>query len=162
MGAGLGGAYLHAIPNVHPLDLIVLCAGMLLGVRDGMLIGGLTMLVYSLLNPYGPAPPLIVISQVIGEAGFGLGGGVLGHLGIERRSWSVRVAALLLAALILTLFFDLITNLATGLLFGQMRVILIGGIPFAALHMGVNAALFAAVGAPLAAVLARYRERLSH
>lgn len=162
MGAGLGGAYLHAIPNVHPLDLIVFCAGLLLGVRDGMLIGGLTMLVYSLLNPYGTAPPLITISQVIGEAAFGLGGGVLGNLGIARRPWIVRILTMVLAALLLTLFFDLITNLATGVLFGQMRMVLIGGIPFAAIHMGVNAALFAAVGAPLSAVLARYRERLSH
>jgi hypothetical protein len=162
MGAGLGGAYLHAIPNVQPLDLIVFCAGLLLGVRDGILIGGLTMLVYSLLNPYGAAPPLITLSQVVGEIGYGIGGGVLGHLGVERGAWWARVAILVLAALLLTVFFDLITTLATGLLFGQMRVTLLGGLSYSILHVAWNAALFASVGAPLAPVLARYRERLSH
>ena len=161
MGAGLGGAYLHPVPNLQPLDLVILSAGFLLGARDGLVIGSLTMLVYSLLNPYGAAHPLVTLSQVIGESGYVLGGGLLAALGLARWPLALRMAALGAAALPLTLFFDLITNLATGLLYGQQRVILLGGIPFALVHLAGNAVLFAGVGAPLAAVLARYRERLS-
>jgi uncharacterized membrane protein len=62
---------------------------------------------------------------------------------------------------LLTVFFDLITNVATGLLFGQIRATLIGGVPFALLHVGSNVALFALLGTPLIAVFARYRARLS-
>lgn len=161
MAVGLGGAYLHPIPNVQPLDLVIFCAGSLLGVRDGALVGGLTMLVYSTLNPYGVAPPLITVTQVLGEAAFGAGGGITTRLGVPRAPVAVRVAALLLAALVLTVMYDLVTNLGTGLLFGKIRVALIGGIPFALTHAATNLVLFAALGTPLVAVLARYRERLS-
>ena len=65
------------------------------------------------------------------------------------------------AGLILTACFDFITNLATGIVFGQVRATLIGGIPFSLFHIATNVAVFAALGAPLVAVFARYRERLS-
>ena len=73
----------------------------------------------------------------------------------------MRAAALAAAGLVLTAGFDLITNLATGIVFGQMKATLIGGIPFSLLHIATNVAMFAAVGTPLVAVFARYRERLS-
>src|SRR5207237_5029161 len=98
-------------------------------------------------------------------------------LGIGRAPWIVRVSSLLLAALLLTAVFDLITNLSTALLYGLLpagassadtaarlrafRIVLLGGLPFAIVHLGVNAALFVAAGAPLAGVLARSRARLS-
>jgi hypothetical protein len=161
MAVGLGGAYLHPIPNAQPLDLVIFCAGSLLGMRDGALVGGLTMLVYSTLNPYGVAPPLITITQVLGEAAYGVGGGLLARLGLPRAPLPLRATGLVVAALALTLMYDLVTNLGTGLLLGQVRVALMGGIPFALMHMGTNLVLFAALGTPLVAVLARYRERLS-
>ena len=68
MAAGLTGAYAETIPNFEVLTLVVFCSGVLLGVRDGVMTGAITMLVYSLLNPYGAAPPLITLSQVVGEA----------------------------------------------------------------------------------------------
>ena len=62
---------------------------------------------------------------------------------------------------VVTLVFDLLTNLATGVLFGQMRATLIAGIPFALWHVFWNAVLFALLGTPLVAVFARYRARLA-
>jgi hypothetical protein len=74
---------------------------------------------------------------------------------------AVRVAALAVLAVLVTAGFDLLTNLATGLVFGQIGYWLIAGIPFSLWHIGYNVALFVTVGTPLTAVCARYGERLS-
>jgi hypothetical protein len=82
-------------------------------------------------------------------------------MGLPARSVGVRAASLAIVAVLLTGFYDFITNVATGLVFGQMRTWLLAGIPFALWHIGFNVALFAALGTPLSAVFARYAERLS-
>ena len=137
------------------------CAGVLLGVRDGILTGAVTMLVYSLLNPYGAAPPLITLAQVVGEAAAGAAGGVLAEVGLAGFPPAARAAALAITAVLLTLFFDLVTNLATGYLIGQVRLALLGGIPFSLWHIGWNVSLFVAIGTPLVGALSHYRSRLS-
>jgi hypothetical protein len=161
VAAGLTGVYAETIPNFEVLTLVVFCSGVLLGARDGILVGMLTMLVYSLLNPYGPAHPLVTTSQVVGNALSGAGGAVFARMGLPRQSTAVRAVTLAGFALLLTASYDLLTNVATGLVFGQMRTWLVAGIPFALWHIGYNIALFAALGTPLTAVFARYGERLS-
>jgi uncharacterized membrane protein len=161
MAAGLTGAYLPRIPNFEPLTLVMFCTGVLLGVRDGVLIGGLTMLVYTLLNPYGAVHPLVMSAQIAGEALTGAAGGAFAWLRFPGRGIAVRAVALAVAGLMLTACFDFITNVATGIVFGQIKATLIGGIPFSLFHVATNTAMFAVVGAPLVAVFARYRERLS-
>ncbi len=156
---GLTGAYVHVIPNLELVTLAAFASGVLLGVRDGAGVAAVTMLLYSLLNPYGTAHPLVTAAQVAGEALVGAAGGAAA--GLARATVAVRVTVLALAGALLTLVYDVITNLATGIVFGQMRVTLIGGIPFALWHIGTNAALFAGLGPALVAVLARYRLRLS-
>jgi len=133
----------------------------LLGPRDGALVGGLTMLVYSLLNPYGPAPPLVTAAQIAGNGASGLAGAAFARLGWPARPAAARGVALVLCAVLVTAFYDLVTNVATGVVFGQMRFWLLAGIPFALWHIGYNIALFAVLGTPLVAVFARYAERLS-
>jgi hypothetical protein len=161
VAACLTGAYAPRPPDFEPLTLGIFGAGVLLGARDGALVGGLTMLVYSLLNPYGPAHPLVTVAQVLGQVAAGVAGGVFAVLGLHARSIAVRGAVLALLAVVLTLWFDLLTNVATGLVLGQMRVILLQGIPFALWHTGSNVLLFVLLGTPLAAVFGRYRARLS-
>jgi len=158
---GLTGAYAESIPNFESLTLVVFCAGVLLGVRDGSLVAVITMMLYTLLNPYGPAPPVVMLAQVIGSAFAGFGGGVFARAGAPRWPAGVRALALAVTALVLTALYDLLTNIATGLVFGQMRYWLVAGIPFSLWHIGFNIALFMALGTPLTGVLARYGERLS-
>ena len=160
MAAGLTGAYAETIPNFEVLTLVVFCSGLLLGVRDGALVGAVTMLVYSLLNPYGAAQPLITLAQVVGEMAAGVAGGLLGASGVAGLGVGARAGILAVTGALVTLCFDLVTNLATGILLGQIRLTLLGGIPFSLWHIASNVALFAAVGTPLAAVLAHYRSRL--
>jgi hypothetical protein len=159
MALGLTGAYVHVVPNLELVTLAAFASGALLGARDGAGVAGLTMLLYSVLNPYGVAPPLVTGAQVVGEALVGATGGWTS--GWSRAPVAVRAALLGLVGALLTLVYDAITNAATGLTFGQMRVTLMGGIPFALWHIATNTALFAALGPALVSVLARYRARLS-
>jgi type IV secretory pathway TrbD component len=161
IAAGLTGVYAETIPNFEVLTLAVFCAGVLLGARDGILVGTITMLVYSLLNPAGPAHPVVTAAQVLGSALSGAGGALFARLGLPARPPGMRAVSLALFALLLTASYDLLTNVATGLVFGQMKTWVVAGIPFALWHIGYNIALFAALGTPLTAVFARYGERLS-
>ena len=161
MAAGLTGVYAEPIPNFEVLTLVVFCSGILLGVRDGALVGALSELLYSLLNPYGSAHPLVTLSQVLGIAAAGVAGGVAVRAGLPVLPPTIRAGALVLASIGLTAFFDFLTNLAGGIVYGQLRVMLIGGIPFSLVHIGTNILLFALIGTPLVGVFARYRHRLS-
>ena len=161
VAAGLTGVYAETIPNFEVLTLVVFCSGVLLGPRDGILVGALTMLVYSLLNPYGPAHPVVTGAQVAGNSLSGAGGALFARWGGPARSTASRALALALAGAVLTACYDLLTNVATGLVLGQMLTWLIAGIPFSLWHIGYNVALFAALGTPLTAVCGRYAERLS-
>jgi len=161
VAACLAGAYAPRPPDFEVQTLGIFGAGVLLGARDGALVGGLTMLVYSLMNPYGPAHPVVTVAQLLGQVPAGVAGGVFAALGLERRAARVRAIALAGLALALTVWFDLVTNVATGLVLGQMRVVLLQGIPFALWHTGSNVLLLALLGTPLVAVFGRYRARLS-
>ena len=156
---GLTGAYVHVIPNLELISLAAFASGVLLGVRDGAGVAALMMLLYSLLNPYGAAHPLVTVSQVAGAAAFGIAGGLT--CGFPQCTTRLRPVLLGLAGAALTVFYDFITNAATGIVFGQLRATLIGGLPFAFGHIAWNTALFAALGPPLAGVLQRYRARLA-
>jgi uncharacterized membrane protein len=161
VAAGLTGVYAETIPNVEILTLVVFSAGVLLGARDGALVGAITMIVYSLLNPYGPVHPYVTASQVLGEVAAGLAGAGFAALGFLEARPFLRAALLASCGIIVTAFFDFVTNVASGVVFGQMRATLIGGIPFALIHMGTNAVLFATLGVAATGVLKRYRLRLS-
>jgi uncharacterized membrane protein len=161
VAAGLTGVYAETIPNFELLTLVVFCSGVLLGVRDGMLVGAITEFIYSVLNPYGAVHPLVTVSQVLGMMAAGLAGGLSARIGVPSMPTPARIAALVAVAAIVTIFFDLITNLATAVLFGQLVPTLIGGVPFALWHLFWNIVLFAVLGTPLIVVFSRYRSRLS-
>ena len=161
VAAGLTGVYAEQIPNFEVLTLVVFCSGVLLGVRDGVLVGAVSELIYSLLNPYGAVHPLVTLAQVAGIAASGLAGGLAARAGLASRGPALRAAALAAIAIGVTAGFDLLTNLAAGVVYGQMKLTLIGGIPFSLVHIATNVALFAVVGTPLVAVFAHYRSRLS-
>jgi hypothetical protein len=161
VAAGLTGVYAETIPNFEVLTLVVFLAGTLLGAGGGALVGVLTMTVFSLLNPYGAVHPLVTAAQVAGEALAGAAGGWSIRAGLERLAGAPRAAALGAIGLGVTAVFDLVTNLATGVVFGRIGLTLIGGIPFALWHIGWNLVLFVALGTPLVRVFSHYRSRLA-
>lgn len=161
MAAGLTGVYAESIPNFELLTLVVFGSGLLLGARWGAMVGAITMLIYSVLNPYGAVHPLVTLAQVVGEVAAGLAGAAFGAAGLAGRDLRLRAVVLAAIAILATAFFDLITNLASGVVFGQMRLTLLGGIPFSLWHIGWNVVLFVVLGTPLSGVFAHYRARLS-
>jgi hypothetical protein len=161
VAAGLTGVYAETIPNFEVLTLVVFCSGVLLGSRDGALVGALSELIFSVLNPYGAVHPLVTLAQVAGMTIAGATGGVAARTRIATWPPALRAPWLALVGVLITAVFDLVTNLASVVVYGQLKLTLIGGLPFALIHMGTNAALFAALGTPLVSVFAHYRLRLS-
>lgn len=159
--ACLTAAYAPRPPDFEFQTLGIFAAGVLLGSRDGAMVATLTMLVYSLMNPYGPAHPLVTLAQVLGQVPAGVVGGLFAAAGLHGRGVTARGTVLGGLALALTAWFDVVTNVATGLVVGQMRVVLLQGVPFALWHIGTNVLLFALLGTPLVGVAGRYRARLS-
>jgi len=137
---------LKPVPNVEWVSVLCLSAGLLLGPWAGIRVAVAGELLYSLLSPYGLAPPLVLLAQVVGMAPAGLAGGILG----PRRApfWVFGVAGLLT-----TLWFDLCTNLASAPYVGGIKPALLMGAPASALHVGSNVVFFAAVGPALSARL---------
>jgi hypothetical protein len=111
----VGICYLEQIPWFELQSVVVFAAGYLLGARTGALVGGLAMGLYSLANPYGLAHPVVLASQVIGRAFVGLSGGWAQNLGLPRSTGGR--AAVLVRGRRPALFYDLLTNVASGVVF---------------------------------------------
>lgn len=163
MFAGLawGAGYLDSIPNFEFLTVILFVGGFVLGPAWGALAGALGEFLYSAMNPYGSglAVPLVLAAQTAGMACAGAAGGLVGRFTVHGQA---RRGVLVIAAgIAVTLVFDLMTNLASAVLFGPIVPMLLAGLPFAAIHVGTNAALFALVGVPLVAALERTRRSLT-
>src|SRR5512146_1100909 len=106
MALGLTGAYGHFVPNLELVTVVAFASGLLLGARDGAGVAGLTMLVYSVLNPYGAAHPVVTASQVMGEALVGAAGGW--SIGLGAVGAGARAVLLGVEGALLTLIYDLI------------------------------------------------------
>lgn len=148
-GTAVGGGHLlAAVPNVEVMSLITAIAGVVLGPGLGFACGALAAGIYSLSTPIGlPTPPLLA-AQMIGMGCAGLLGplaaGARGRGPARSPAWAmVRAGA---GGLVVTLIFDLLTNLASLATFAMpIRVLLIGAVPFFAIHAGSNIVIFAAL-----------------
>jgi hypothetical protein len=145
LAAALGFA-LHWLPNVELVTLTVFLGGVVTGPLSGFAIGVLAELVFSMLNPLGPALPLVFVAQLIGMGIAGAAGGLLGPV-IARLRGGARVGLLAAAGLAVTLIFQVITNLALGIHLGPVLPTLAGGLVFAVVHLAANTLAFAVLGA---------------
>jgi hypothetical protein len=155
------GFLLSGIPNIELMTLGTFVSGALLGAVRGAGVGAGAMAVYSAFNPYGMAPPPTFAMQVVGLGAIGAAGGLLAGKVLGRRVGSaVGVAAGGAAGFLLTLGYDVLTNLGTAWSTG-MEVVpaLVGGLAFGVWHMVWNAGLFAVAGPPLLIALRRRRAR---
>lgn len=132
------------VPNVEPISFVVFSSGYILGAIEGGIVGLLTMLVYSVFNPYGMAPLPVLIAQVISMAFIGLTGGVVAKLTwFSKANTTLKFLAIGAIGLVLTLVYDILTNLAVAYMAGQLIPILIGGIVFSLVHIISNTIIFA-------------------
>jgi hypothetical protein len=142
VGLGFGTA---AIPNVELLSITVFLGGAATGPLHGLLIGVAAELLFSGLNPIGPAFPLVLVAQLSSVGAIGLAGGLLG-VRLSRLKRLTRACALGASGLLLTLLFDALTNLALGVHLGPILPTLIGGLAFGVMHLVSNTVIFAGIG----------------
>lgn len=141
------------VPNLEMITAGIFLSGVWMGPLYGLFIGLTAEAIYSISNPMGFPPPPLLAAQVVAMALVGWAGGLMrGALGHARffssRNWSIHLT-LAITGIILTALFDVLTNLSFPLAAGfnaeQIRLALLMGIPFAALHISVNALIFALV-----------------
>lgn len=129
-------------------------SGALTGVLWGAWIGAVARLVFSVANPYGPPHPWVLAAQILGGAMLGAVGGLL--RGPLARGGGGSALAWLLVGLVGTIVYDLLTNVAQGLVFGSIPATLaLGAIP-AVQHVASNAVIFFVVGRLAGPWLARH------
>lgn len=140
-----------AVPNIELITAGIFISGIWMGPKYGLFIGLIAETIFSVTNPMGFPPPPLLISQIIAMSFTGFIGGLMGKTLLERTFFNNKdISMHILLALIgsfLTFLYDLITNLSFPLTAGfsseQVKISLLMGIPFAAIHIVVNAASFA-------------------
>jgi hypothetical protein len=147
-----------SVPNVEFFTFVIFSSGYLLGAIEGLLVGIISMSIYtSIITPYGLPPLPIAFAQVFSMALIGLAGGMhpMANSGgfaaklqlsrCDKKSSSFtgfKFLTMGLWGLVLTLLYDLLTNLATAYVMGKFLPVMIAAIPFALLHILSNIAIF--------------------
>lgn len=140
------GFLLSSIPNVEGMSAITFLSGCLLGPIGGIAVGAIGISVFSVLNPLGPPLPPVLAAQVIAMSLFGLFGSM--WKASTKKATTAILAAGLLGG-VLTLLYGLLTDLAFAASIGRLRhplPVIVAGIPFSALHIFSNVAIFIGVG----------------
>lgn len=145
------GFALVAVPNLELVIATVFISGWLLGAGTGALVGFISELIFSGLNPVGSGflfPPLL-IAQVGAITLVGLAGGLFRRGKIFFLSSWGGYLALALVGVLLTILFDAATTLAFPISAGfsglQIWTVIAAGSIFSALHVLSNACIFAII-----------------
>ncbi|MDZ7346829.1 MAG: ECF transporter S component [candidate division KSB1 bacterium] len=134
------------VPNVELITAMVFLSGAVMGPAYGLLIGGVSELIFSLFNPYGTPMPTLLAAQVLSFCCIGVCGGTFGRL--QFRSSTIRVGVFAALGFFLTLIYDLLTTLSFALFaaggdWQKTAAFFLQGSPFYLIHLGSNAVVFA-------------------
>ncbi len=133
-----------SVPNVEFLTFVIFSSGYLLGMIEGMIVGIISMSIYtSLITPYGLPPLPIAIAQIFSMALVGFAGGLVNRFRLILTFNSyLPYLSMGIAGLALTVIYDLLTNVATAYVMGQFYPVMVAAIPFAAIHILSNLIIF--------------------
>lgn len=155
----------YALVGVHQvkaMDFIVFIGGFCFGAYAGAFIGILTWAVYGVINPYGFVPQ-VWLATMFSEAIYGIVGGLLGKNFVSTDFNDQRLGLSILfgtMGFILTLIYDLITNVVYAFTFGIPFVAaIVVGTPFTILHQISNVAIFGVGSIPVISVLKKVVKR---
>ncbi len=121
---------------------MVFASGFLLGVIEGGIVGALSMGIYTLVNPYGPPPLPVGVAQVLSMVFIGICGGLSFYLIYKKGMSPVTFVWTGTAGVLLTLFYDILTNLGVVIVAGEFVPVMLAGVPFALIHLLSNAIIF--------------------
>jgi len=131
--------------NVKLMDFIVFVGGFCFGPVVGVLIGVVSWAVYGTLNPQGFVFP-IWLATMFSETIYGIAGGLLrnGLKGNLRGEWWRASVFFASVGALLTLVYDVVTNVVFGLTVGWNVVfaVVVGFIPFGLVHVASNLFFF--------------------
>lgn len=136
---------------VELFSVAVFLSGALSGVTWGVWVGAVARLLFSVGNPYGPPHPWVLAAQVVGGGVIGALGGLSGRWLLPRAGHveagpKARTAILLASGFAATLAYDLVTNVAQGVVFGSIPVTLAAAALPTLQHVGSNVAIFVVLG----------------
>lgn len=147
-----GGHLFIAVPNVEIVTSIIFLAGVLLGSKNGMLVGFIAQTLFSTINPYGISPPPLFVTQVINRILLGYVGGQFRQFAITEKNTKKIGISFGIAGFLMTLLFDVSTDASTFFISGfsleQMRLTFILGAGWYVIH-GIGNTLIFAIGLPL-------------
>jgi len=135
---------LLAIPNIETFSLGLFLAGLFLGLSEGLAVAIVAGFIFILFNPNGPQTILLVgLAQEAGFILFAFFGSLLRKILLAPHLDKL-IAIIIMAGsgLILTLIYDLATNLVFAVLFGPFWPALIGGLSFSLIHILSNIVIF--------------------
>jgi len=137
-----------AIPNVEIISVTMFLSGLFLGLKHGTMSAVIAGIIFVFFNPNGPQPIIIVgIAQILGFASFPIMGGLLRGIILKKMTIQSNVILMSVLGLILTLWYDILTNLAFAVTIGPFWIVLWGGLSFAVAHIISNSIIFGFTGA---------------
>jgi hypothetical protein len=138
-----------SIPNVELLTFVIFSSGFLLGMIEGLAVGIIAMSIYTtLIAPYGIPPLPIAAAQILSMGLIGFSGGLACRMSPLFLKPNAPTRPLLFSLIlagfgfILTLIYDLLTNLAVAFVMGQFWPVMVAAVPFALLHLASNLVIF--------------------
>ncbi len=145
----LGYAFIF-IPNVEAVTATIFISGFLLGKKRGAIVGLLGEFIYASINPYGVSMPPLLAAQLGSMGLIGFLGGVAGNRFKGKITFkTLLILRFALWGILSTLIFDVATCIGFFAVAGfsprQMLANLALGLPFYAVHLISNAAIFASV-----------------
>ncbi len=157
------GYMLIMVPNVEAFSAFLFIGGYALGSSYGVSAAVIASLMYFGFNPQGGVFPPLLAAQIAGASMFAVAGSMF------KRFFQMRAVtksflngiSLSLTAAVVTLIYDLVTNIAYPLTTGQgfkgIVVVLAAGIPFSAVHLLSNMVIFYFLVPPLLELVRRHR-----
>ena len=145
LGVGFALAF---VPNVELLTAMIFLAGVLMGLKTGMIIGISGEFLYSALNPIGSGllfPPMLIV-QIVTMAFVSASGGLLRKYIL---TWKRSVLNLLILGSLgfgLTLIYDILVSAAfpisAGFNFNEILATIFAGLAFSVIHLVSNTLVF--------------------
>lgn len=145
LGVGYALAF---VPNVELVTTMIFLAGVLMGLKRGLLVGILGEFLFSALNPIGSGllfPPML-IAQIAAMTVVCLTGALLRNYILNWKTSLPNIILIGAIGLLLTLFYDILVSaaypLSAGFKLRETVATIIAGLAFSVIHLISNTIIF--------------------